>query len=97
MERYITYKDEWGASMDALTDNLEKPVKIYEGNIFKTREDDGSRRHYSIESVADNDLECEVRLREVRPQGYKSLLLAGILVGTWFIIKYIFTSLGFVL
>jgi len=93
MERYISYKNEWGATLPTLSDGLSKPVKIYEGNIFKTEDEHGGTRHYSIESVQNNEMECEVTLREVRPQGYKALLLAAGLAAGWYAIEYIMTFL----
>lgn len=94
MEKHIEFRNEWGAPMATLSDDLQKPVKIYEGNIFKTKDEKGRNSLYSIENVAANDVECEVTVREIRPQGYKSLLLGALLVGSWFLVKYAFGALG---
>lgn len=96
MDQYIDYKDEWGAPMPHVPEQLEKPVKIYEGNIFTLTGEDSRRRHYSIEHVEDKgDVECEVTLREIRPQGYKALLLASALIGAWYLLDWATAAMGF--
>ncbi len=94
MEQNIVYRNEWGSDLSTLTDFLEKPVKIYKGNIFSTRDDSGRKTLYSIEHVEEKDLSWEVTVREIKPKGYKALLLVAGLAGSWYAIKYLLVFLG---
>jgi hypothetical protein len=95
MDRYIDYRNEWGSSMSHLPEELTKPVKLFEGNIFVTKDDDGIRRHYSIDRIETRDFDQIVTVREIKPTGWKAIVLALTLAGGWFLLNYFFTLLGF--